>query len=169
MNDNLCVAVLGHRNSGKSLTWNTLFGRHVSTGRRMRRLFLTATQYVEVFLVSGSSEERHLYVGDIIGNLAPRIVLCSMQYHPDVLQTIQYFWQHDYFLYVHWLSPGYSDRGATEDTLSLVPTMTGGRGEVYVRDGQIDPRARGQEMRAYDFQWASSRSLLRTGRSPIAV
>jgi hypothetical protein len=62
MNDNLCVAVLGHRNSGKSLTWNTLFGRRVSTGRRMRRLFLTPTQYVEVFLVSGSSEERHLYV-----------------------------------------------------------------------------------------------------------
>jgi hypothetical protein len=169
MNDNLCVAVLGHRNSGKSLTWNTLFRERVRTGRRMRRLFLTETQYVEVFLVSGSSEERHLYVGDIIGDIAPRIVLCSMQYHPDVRQTIQYFRQHDYFLYLHWLNPGYSDRGATEDTLDLVPIISGERGEVHVRDGQIDPTARVQEMRKYLLEWASSRSLLRTGRSPVAV
>lgn len=169
MNHNLCVGVLGNRNSGKSLTWNTLFGEKVRTGRRMRRLFLTATQYVDVFLVSGSSEERHLYVGDIIGELAPRIVLCSMQYHPDVTQTIQYFRNHDYFLHVHWLNPGYNDRGATADTLELVPTISGERGEVHQRDGQIDPTARVQEMREYLFQWASSRSLLRAGRSPVAV
>src|SRR5687768_14075583 len=114
------MAVLGNRNSGKSLTWNTLFGRRVGTGRRMRRLFLTATQYVEVFLVSGSSVERHMYVGDIIAEMAPPIVLCSLQSHPDVTQTIQYFRQH-YFLYVHRLNPGYGDRGAAEDTLDLIP------------------------------------------------
>jgi hypothetical protein len=169
MNDNLCMAVLGNRNSGKSLTWNTLFGRRVSTGRRMRRLFLTATQYVEVFLVSGSSEERHLYVGDIIGEMVPRIVLCSMQYHSDVTQTIQYFRQHDYFLYVHWLNPGHRDRATAEDSLDLIPTISGERGLVHVRDGNIDPSARVQEMREYLFEWASSRSLLRIGRSPVAV
>jgi hypothetical protein len=169
MNDNLCVAVLGHCHSGKTMTWDTLFGRRVRTGRRMRRLFLTATQYVEVFLVNGSFEERHLDIDRIIGDIASRIVLCSMQYHPKVTRTIQYFRQHEYFLYVHWLNPGYRDRGATEDTLDLVPTIFGERGEVHVRDGQIDPTARVQEMRDYLFQWASSRSLLRTGRSPIAV
>ncbi len=80
MANNLVVAVLGNRNSGKSRTWNSLFrkGRSVKTGPRMRKLFLTDTQYVEVFLVSGSPEERKLYVGDIIGDLKPRIVLCSM-------------------------------------------------------------------------------------------
>jgi GTPase Era involved in 16S rRNA processing len=35
---NLVVAVLGHRNTGKSTTWNTLFGATVKTGKHERRL-----------------------------------------------------------------------------------------------------------------------------------
>lgn len=91
MRDNLVIAVLGNRNSGKSTTWNELFGRTVRTGSQMRRLDLTATEYVEVFLVSGSPEERETYVGEIIGTQTPRIVLCSMQYRADVTQTIDFF------------------------------------------------------------------------------
>jgi hypothetical protein len=167
MKSNLVVAVLGHRNSGKSRTWNSLFNRDpllkVKTGPNMRKLYLTDTQYVEVFLVSGSPEERKLYVGDIIGEKKPRIVLCSMQYISNVTQTIQHFLDNDYCFYVHWLNPGYRDDREYTDTLSLLPIIREAGGMVETRDGKVDVGARVQEMRDHIFQWASERSLLRTG------
>jgi hypothetical protein len=165
MKSNLVVAVLGNRNSGKSLTWDTLFrrGRKMKTGPNLRKLFLTDTQYVEVLLVSGSPEERKLYVGDIIGQKTSRIVLCSMQYRSNVTQTIQYFLNHDYPFYVHWLNPGYNDVAAYQDYLHLLPIFTEAGGTVMQRDGKVDVTDRVQEMRALIFQWASERSLLRIG------
>ena len=56
--DKLLVSVIGKRNSGKSSTWNSLFGRTVKTGTKLKRLYLNETEYVNVFLVSGSPEER---------------------------------------------------------------------------------------------------------------
>src|SRR4051812_18067671 len=104
MKDKLVVAVLGHRNSGKSTTWNTLFGHTVRTGNKIRRLFLTESEWVDAFLVSGSPEERHTYVGEIIGEQSPSLVLCSMQYRADVTQTIDYFLENEYALFVQWLN-----------------------------------------------------------------
>ena len=81
MSDKLMIGVLGNRNSGKSKTWNTLFDKKtVITGKRERQLQLSKTEWISVFLISGSPEERGAYVGDIIGNASPQIVLCSMQY-----------------------------------------------------------------------------------------
>lgn len=71
--DNLVISVIGHRNSGKSTTWYELFERTVSTGTELKKLYLTTTEYVEVFLVSGSPEERQTYVGDIIGSQRPEL------------------------------------------------------------------------------------------------
>ena len=68
----LAVTTLGHRNSGKSLTWNTLFGATVKTGTLERKLYLNKAQYVNAFLVSGSAEERDAYVGDLITVEKPR-------------------------------------------------------------------------------------------------
>jgi hypothetical protein len=161
MRNNLVVTVLGNRNSGKSHTWNTLFGSVVRTGSHMRPLNLTATQYVEVFLVSGSPEERQTYVEDIIGENKPRIVLCSMQYRQDVVQTIQYFVQNDYFLFVHWLNLGFSDPQASPDILGLVPIILAEEALLGLRDGRINAADRVQELRDFIFGWASSRSLLR--------
>ena len=56
--EKLLIAVLGNRNSGKSHTWNTLFGSTVRTGKEERRLYFNDCEYVNVFLVSGSPEER---------------------------------------------------------------------------------------------------------------
>jgi len=78
MKNNLVIGLLGHRNSGKSSTWNELFQRTVKTGTEIRRLYLTKSKYIEVFLVSGSPEERYTYVGELIGDLKPRINLCLM-------------------------------------------------------------------------------------------
>ena len=52
--DKLLVSVIGKRNSGKSSTWNSLFNRTVKTGIKLKRLYLNETEYVNVFLVSGS-------------------------------------------------------------------------------------------------------------------
>ena len=121
MSENLVVSVLGNRDSGKSHTWNTLFRAVVRTGSQARRLYLDDTQYVEVFVVSGSPEERDRYVGDIIGSNSPRIVLCSMQYRADVGETIRYFVDRDYLLFVHWLNPGFSDPDRGPDSLASSP------------------------------------------------
>ncbi|MFI5395016.1 MAG: hypothetical protein ACHQ9S_05740 [Candidatus Binatia bacterium] len=128
----------------------------------MRRLYLTNTEYVEVFLVSGSPEERNRYVGEIIGNNTPRIVLCSMQYRRDVRQTIQYFVDRDYFLFMHWLNPGFSDPSQQPDSVGLIPAVLGEQSLLGVRDGQINANDRVGEMRDFIFGWASSRGLVRT-------
>jgi hypothetical protein len=66
MTERLFVGVLGNRNSGKSTTWNTLFGVAVRTGQYPRTLILCGGECVEVFVISGSPEERRLYAADII-------------------------------------------------------------------------------------------------------
>lgn len=63
MSNRLFVAVLGNQHSGKSTTWNELFGKKVSTGNRPRILKLSRSECVEVFLISGSNEERGKYAG----------------------------------------------------------------------------------------------------------
>jgi hypothetical protein len=132
----------------------------------MRKLWLTDTQYVEVFLVSGSAEERKLYVGDIIGDLKPRIVLCSMQYIEEVTDTIQYFETNGYAFYTHWLNPGYSDLRAYTDHLGLVQSILDLGGTVEQRDGKVDVAPRVEEMRQHILQWAAAQSLVRT-ESPV--
>lgn len=73
--DKLLVSVLGNRDSGESHTWNTLFDGTVRTGKDERRLYFNECEYVNVFLVSGSPEEREIYVGDIVTAQNPKIVL----------------------------------------------------------------------------------------------
>src|SRR5690242_5861821 len=96
MTENLLVAVMGHRNSGKSTTWYELFGRTVRTGKEPRDLDLGGGESVEVFVVSGSPEERKEYVGDLLNGETPRVVLCSLQYRDDVWESYRYFFERDY-------------------------------------------------------------------------
>jgi len=160
MADRLIVGVLGNRNAGKSLTWNTLFGRTVKTGRDERRLWLSETEWVTVFLVSGSPEERQQYVGDIITAQAPRIVLCSLQYRSDVTETIDYFAERDYQFYIHWLNPGFRDGRQYPDSLELLPDLLQHESLVGIRSGRVDPAERVAELRDLIFGWANSRGLV---------
>ena len=63
INSRLLIGLLGNRDSGKSYTWNELFGKSVRTGKHPRQLELLPGERVEVLLVSGSFEERGEYAG----------------------------------------------------------------------------------------------------------
>lgn len=161
MAEKLVISVLGHRNAGKSHTWNTLFGETVKTGKRQRKLWLNSCEYVDVFLVSGSPEERETYVGDIITDDRPSIVLCSMQYREGVTTTIDYFAENDYEIFVQWLSPGRSDVGEVPDSLALVPYLLSAGATVQVRSGRLDnARPRVNNIRNFIYGWAHPRGLV---------
>lgn len=158
--DKLLVAVLGNRNAGKSHTWNTLFGRTVKTGKTPRQLEVQSGRSVEVFLVSGSPEERELYVAEIIANVEARIVLCSLQYTHSIYRSLEYFADHGYSGYVHWLNPGYSDDTRQEDHLAIIPYLLDHGFLLGVRDGHAPAQRRVDEMRSSIFGWASARDLI---------
>jgi hypothetical protein len=160
MPDRLLVGALGHRNSGKSHTWNTLFGRTVRRGVYARTLEVRPRESIEVFLVSGSFEEREEYAGDILKNQDCRIVLCSMQYIGDVGNTLGYFTDQGFSLYVQWLNPGFSDQGATFDHLGLVPRILAARSVLAIRNGQLNADSRVQEIREIIYGWARYRNLI---------
>lgn len=162
MKKNIVIGLLGNRNSGKSSTWYELFDDQVRTGSKIRRLYLTKTEYIEVFLVSGSPEERDLYVGNIIGDLKPRIVLCSMQYIPEVIETVEYFINNDYLLYLQWLNPGFGDSNdiAHFDYFGIVSRILTLDSIISIRNGKITPTDRVREIKDYLYGWASSRKLI---------
>jgi hypothetical protein len=159
MADRLFVGVLGHRNAGKSTTWNTLFGSTVRTGQRPRTLALNGGECVEVFVVSGSPEERQLYAGDILAKQDCHIVLCSMQYVESVRRTLDYVVGENFDLFVQWLNPGRSDPGEVYDRLGLVPWLLGHGTTVTIRDGKAPPRPRVEELREFIHGWAKARGL----------
>ena len=158
--DRLFVSVLGHRNSGKSHTWNTLFGATVRTDKYARHLMLRPGECVEVFLVSGSNEERDLYAGDVLDDQACRIVLCSMQYTPKVSDTIDYVEQAGFATYAQWLNPGYSDAGAYPDSLGIVARLLDMGTTICKRSGQVPADPRVQELREFIHGWALHRGLV---------
>jgi len=161
MTDRLFVGVLGHRKSGKSTTWNTLFGATVRTSSSPRPLQLRPNECVEVFLISGSPEERGLYAGDVLKDQRARIVLCSMQYVDHVADTIRYVEEQDFWLYVQWLNPGFTDADPQYwDYLGLTGRLLSKGATLAIRSGKHDLEMRVQELREFIYGWASFRSLV---------
>jgi len=156
------ITVLGYRNTGKSTTWNTLFGATVKTGKYERRLYLNKAQYVNVFLVSGLPEERDEYVGDLITAGKPDIILCSTQYVAGVQTTYDYFFQNGYQCFVQWLNPGFNDPAVYPDTLGLLPYLLNAGAAVQMQDGKIAPADRIRYIRQAILGWATYNDLVRT-------
>ena len=161
MQDRLLIGVLGHRDSGKSHTWNTLFGGRVQTGKKARKLELRPGESVDAFLISGSPEERHLYVGDILTDHNCRIVLCSMQYRHDVRDTLDYFLDRDFSLYIQWLNPGYKDPDTVQDDLELRDEILSAQSTFSIRNGKIEPAPRVDDIREFIYGWAIFRDLIK--------
>lgn len=156
----LAVIVLGHRNSGKSTTWNALFGATVRTGVHPRELQLGAGLCVTVFLVSGSAEERRSDIETIMRDQTPQIVLCSVQYVAEAQATFQYFIDNDYELVVHWLNPGYSDSGHQPDSLGLFEWLKHQWSLLGVRSGKVSAARRVAELKWIIHGWAAQRGLI---------
>jgi len=157
----LLVSVLGNRDSGKSHTWNTLFGSTVRTGKEERRLYFNDCEYVKVFLVSGSPEERETYVGDLITAKEPNIVLCSTQYREGVKNTFNYFIEKGYVLFVHWLNPGYSDLDISYfDNLGLTNWLLSQQSLIGIRSGKSNADSRVKEMKNFIYGWAKAQNLI---------
>jgi hypothetical protein len=133
----------------------------VRTGSQLRQLFLTPSEYVEVFLISGSPEERELDVEEIITVKDPAIVLCSLQYRKDVTDSIKYFTDRGYFSFFHWLNPGHSDPEQIDDDLNIIDTIVSSKTLLGVRDGKCSADSRVGEMRDFIYGWAKSRGLLK--------
>lgn len=158
--DRLLIAVLGNRNAGKSHTWNTLFGATVRTGKYVRPLQVAEGRFVDVFLASGSPQERELYVADIVADADARIVLCSVQYTQEARETFEYFIAKGFRLDVQWLNPGYGDGGQSPDSLGLVTWLQFQHSIIAVRDGQLGAQSRVEELRQSIHGWAAARALV---------
>jgi hypothetical protein len=159
MKNKLLITVLGHRNSGKSKTWYTLFNRRVRTGWKQLRFADGA--YVDVFLVNGSPEERGVFVGEILNNSTPSIVLCSMQYTAEVKKSFDYFISNDYRIFVQWLNPGYRDSQPYTDSLRIVDFLKLTEAGVEKEDGNLDPNKRTGKIRDLVYKWAKENDLLK--------
>ena len=160
MNRRLLIGLLGNRNGGKSHTWNELFGRTVKRGKHPRQLELLPGECVEVFLVSGSFEERDEYAGDVLGSQDCRIVLCSLQYTDDVRKTLSYLVEQDFHLYIQWLNPGHRDGEQMDDHLGIVNEILQETSTLTIRDGKVDARDRVREIREFIYGWAKYRDLV---------
>jgi hypothetical protein len=162
MKHHLFMGVLGHRDSGKSTTWNDLFESPVKTGKNLRQLYLNESEYVDVFLISGSPEEREIDVADILKEQKPSIVLCSVQYRPDVVETFDFFKENEYDLFVQWLNPGYEDEAETIgfDYLGLTNWLLASGATLSMRNGKAKTDTRVQEIIDFIYGWAESRGLI---------
>jgi hypothetical protein len=160
--DRLLVGVLGLRNSGKSHTWNTLFGRTVRTGKH--NLELRPGEFAKTFLISGSPEEREIAVKNILKDQHRRIVLCSMQYIQGVEQTLDYFAKNRFLLYVQWLNPA---RGRypvmTFDELGLTTRILAVPSLLSIRASNGHAASRVRELREFIYGWAKFHGCLLEG------
>jgi hypothetical protein len=156
----LVVSVLGNRDSGKSHTWNNLFGHEVRTGTHARELQIAPGVCVTVFLVSGSPEERRTDIETILRGHTPDIILCSVQYLEGAQDTYQFFLDRDYDLVVHWLNPGYRDSEYKPDSLRLVEWLRRQRSLIGERDAHGNATARVDELRYIIHGWAAQHGLL---------
>lgn len=160
----LLVAVMGNRDSGKSQTWKTLFNdTNIRTAQKtFRELRVTDKEYTQVFLINGSPQERKKSAEEIIQVPDPQIVLCSIQYSDDAINTLKYFAKRDYFIYLHWLNPGYKDTQSYNDHRKLIPQIFELNSMVGKRNGKDNEAERVEELTNYIYDWSKRNGLLKT-------
>lgn len=158
----LAITTLGNKDSGKSKTWNTLFGTTVKTGKLERKLYLNKAQFLNAFLVSGSPEERDEYVGQLITVRKPSLILCSTQYITSVRDTYDYFFDNKYEVHVQWLNPGYSDAKYYGDHLDLLSYLLKKGATVHIRNGKDEVLSRVEDIKRTILGWGTYHNLIRT-------
>jgi len=160
----LLVAVIGNRDSGKSETWKVLIDDQEirTTQKKLKKLYFNRDEYTDVFLINGSPQERNKNVEEIIAiGYDPEIVLCSIQYTADALNTLSYFVEKNYYIYLHWLNPGYKDKKRYSDYLNLIPTLLELESVIGQRDGKVNLVNRVEEVKNFIHDWSKRSGLLK--------
>lgn len=167
--ERLMVGILGNAGSGKTYTWNTLFGHEVRTGKNLRRLYFNDSEYVRVFLVSRSPGKRKMPVGNILQGTHPPIVLCSLQYQHSLLDTLSYFRKNGYAMYLQWLNPGFEDEAEQPlfYDLGLITRILSECSYISVRNGKKDAAQRVAEIEDFLYGWAKRREIVQV-RKPFS-
>lgn len=166
MKSKLLIGILGKSKSGKSHTWDILFGHAVKTGKYPRRLFFNETEYTNIFLLSRSPQERKLEVASIIKNDTTPVVLCSMQYQKGVKQTIDYFYKKNFYLYIQCLDPGFMDghdKPLFYDT-TVINQLFENESLISIRNGKLPAKERVEEIKDFIYGWAKTRNLIKVKR-----
>jgi hypothetical protein len=149
----IAIIALGKPHAGKSTTWYEIFGRTIRSGVKQldldgRNLTVRVKNasfeesddeietYFAVLVINASNEESGKKIEDYLDvNDLPWIVFCSVQYIKDGLMTIDWFWEHGYYLYIQWINPGYHDERPYDDFLELEKRY-GSSGKFKRRSGK---------------------------------
>lgn len=168
---NLLIGVLGNAGSGKTFTWNQLFGHEVRTGKNTRRLYFNENEYVPVFLVSRAPGKRKVSISSILHDTKPQIVLCSLQYKASLVDTLRYFRQNNYAMYIQWLNPGYSDEHTKPlfYDLEMITQILSQTSYIAVRDGKKDAQQRADDILDFLYGWASRRGMIKIKKSLVST
>ncbi|WP_438298444.1 hypothetical protein [Sporosarcina sp. FA15] len=165
MTKKLLIAVMGQRNSGKSETWKVLFNdKNIRTTPKSERILKVGpnNEYTNVFLINGSPQERGKRVEDIIQlNYNPEIALCSIQFKKDALNTLKYFHDNDYHIYLHWLNPGYHDSYEYPDSENIIQEIMKMDSLIGKRSGKTIASLRVEEIKNYLYDWSKRNGLLK--------
>lgn len=103
-----------------------------------------------------------MFVKDMLPEILPRIILCSIQYREDAKETIEFFASKEYDLFAMWLNPGFQDDAQIEDHLSLAKLLLSRGAYLSKRNGKSSPVDRANEIRQFIYGWAKSRNLIKT-------
>ncbi len=167
MKDRLAVIALGTAKAGKSTTWNYLFSITnspviVRTGQYERNLYLNLSDWIKVFLISGSPQERAIEIERLIPKTHPDILLCSIQYAHEAIDSFNHLLRNDYALFVLWINPGYSDESRYDDTEKIIEYLLANGATILQRNGKDQPNDRIQEIRQFLFGWGKTHNLLKS-------
>ena len=177
MDKRIVIVALGNRDSGKSTTWYEFFGRVIRTGYkrisfnfREIEIFVKNSSFEEmgedinedVFVRNASFEE---YGDDAkeyfdINNL-PKIVFCSVQYTQKGIETINFFKEHQYYIYIQWLNPGCCDSTSYIDHLKFEESFKD-FGEFHIESGK-EKKERVLKIKAFIYNWIRQKKQLALG------
>lgn len=164
------IGVLGDYHSGKTTTWNNLFGRTVRTGKHERILNIKGIE-IPVFLINGAPLERRAEIKYILPKYDPSIVLCSFLYHKNVKSNFDFFINKGYDTYVQWLNPGFDDEH--DKTLfyniGIINYLLLNNALVSVRNAKINPTSRVKDISEHILGWYLSRQEIITDDKEIII